>query len=213
MALVFPLVPPNTLGNETDQTRFTLRKVEPMEMTQSPWSGVQQVQASMGQWWEADAALAPLKRDQAAEWEAFFMALGGSFGTFLMGDPEFVTPVGVGGGNPKVSAVVEKRATALDVYNAPASTIGWLKAGDYIQLGTGANSRIHRLLEDVDTDSNGGASLSFWPFTRSDIAQDSEVLVTGTVGVWRIKPGTMSFDRGPMFTTINFSCVEALSGS
>lgn len=66
------------------------------------------------------------------------------------------------------------------------NTTGILKAGDFLQLGSGGNSRLHMNLADADTDGSGNAALSIFPALTSDIEDGTAIIVQGAKGVFRM---------------------------
>lgn len=208
MAISYPLEMPTAI---IGLASFTLRRQEPQVMSVSPWTGVQQVQTSRAQWWEADFSLPPMKREQADEWEAWALQLSGTVGTFLMGDPEHAAPRGIGGGSPVVASGGQYENT-LDISAAPANITGWLKTGDFFQLGSGGTARLYRSLTDVDTTSNGDANILCWPSLRRPSIGGEPVTITNPQGRWRLVTGAQDFARVPLFTSTSFRAIEALDG-
>jgi hypothetical protein len=99
----------------------------------------------------------------------------------------------------------------LNIDGLPASATGYLKAGDYIQLGTGATSRLYKVLEDVNSNGSGQATLNLWPDLRSSPANDATVVVSNAKGLFRLAQNDASWTIGnDGFYSITFSAVEAL---
>ena len=171
----------------------------------------EQVVAHAGQRWEAMVGLPAMNRDQAETWIAFLMAMKGGVGTFLMGDPLGQAPRGAGGGTPVVSGAAQT-GDELVITGAPLSTTAWLKAGDYIQLGSGATTTIHKTLTDTDTNGAGAATLDIWPAMRTAPTDAATVVISGTVGLFRINSPEMSWDVSELRVYgITFSAVEAIT--
>lgn len=213
MAISYPLTLPNISGQDSDFISMTWRRFEPNAMTVSPFTGIQQVQVSQGQWWEVEVNLYPMKRADYAIWQAWVLSLQNSFGTLLLGDPEATASQGALGGTPVVKTLASKGASTLDIKNASINITGWMKAGDFFQIGTGSTSRLYQLLEDADTDGSGDATLTFWPSLRVDAAVDTAITTSDAVGLFRLKPGTIDFIKRPLFTEISFTVIEALTGA
>lgn len=74
----------------------------------------------------------------------------------------------------------------LIVWGFGASLTDRLKAGDYIQLGTGASSTLHLVTVDADTDVSGKVALQIEPALRSSPANDATVTVTDPKCVMRL---------------------------
>lgn len=147
-------------------------------VTESPWTGQQQVQANQGQRWNFSIVLPIMSKADAMIWQAFFMALNGREGTFLMGSPDIAAPAGLIGGSPQINGVGQSGQT-INIDNATHSVTGWLKAGDAVQFGTGATSRLYRQLVDTNSDSSGNVVLTLWPkVTQGNIPVDNSAVIT-----------------------------------
>lgn len=112
----------------------------------------------------------------------------GPLGTFLLGDPAHPLPAGSAlttPGTPVVSGG-SQIGFSLDVSGLPAAASGYLLAGDYIQLGSGATSQLHMILEDADSDGSGDSTFSIWPALRSSPLDSDPIVVSGAVGVFII---------------------------
>jgi len=106
-------------------------------MSQSPFTGSQQVYEWPGEWWEAEFTLPPMSRTQAEQWIAFLTALRGSYGTFIIGDPAGKTPMGSvatqPGEQPQTWANSSGSLTLSTLRWASLSS-GLLLPGDYLQI-------------------------------------------------------------------------------
>lgn len=188
-----------------------LRVVDAVGVAESPFSFQADVQHFGGQHWEADIELPPLKRggsDEAEEWVAFLLSLKGRYGTFLMGDPAGATPRGTWAGSPKVLGAHAAGANtlALDGFTAAAT----VKAGDYVQVGTGSTTHLHKALADGTADGSGLLTLDIWPNLRAALADNDAIVKTSAVGLWRLASNTRRWDIGlAKFYGIRFVAVEA----
>ena len=209
MAISYPLTFPTHTGVRS--ANFIARNV--VGNTLSPFTLTQQVQKGQGQRWEADISLPLMKREDAEQWISFFVKLNGSYGTFLMGDPNAATPRGSASttaGTPVVNGA-SQTGDELDIDGLPVSTTGYLKAGDYIQLGTGATSKLYKVLDDVDTNASGEATLTIWPDLRSSPADDATVVVSGAKGLFRLSTNVSDWQINEAgFYQISFGAAEAL---
>jgi hypothetical protein len=162
-------------------------------VSQSPFTAVQQVYRYSGQFWEADITLPPMKRADAEYWISFLLKLNGPYGTFLMGDPNGATARGVATGTPLVNGAGQT-GNELVTDGWTTSTTGILKAGDYIQLGTGATSRLYKVLDDVNSDGSGNATLTVWPDLRSAPADNAAITVSNTKTTFRLTSAQTGWD-------------------
>jgi hypothetical protein len=173
----------------------------------------QQVHKHAGERWEADITLAPMKRDDAEYWVSFLLSLSGAYGTFMLGDPLGGTARGSASTTPGTPVVAggSQTGSELDIDGCPVSTTGYLKAGDYIQIGTGASARLHKVLADVDTDSSGQATLDIWPALRESPSDNSSVIVSNCKGVFRLSSSITSYDVNQASVYgLTFGAVESL---
>jgi hypothetical protein len=74
----------------------------------------------------------------------------------------------------------------LVIDGATPSVTGWLKAGDYIQLGSAGTSRLHKVLQDVNSDGSGNVTLDIWPHLRSSPADNATVIISNPKGIFRL---------------------------
>lgn len=202
----YPISPPN---NHITSMVLTLDFAN--ALTESPMSYASQVYDWGGIRWKLNFTLPPLKREAAEEWIAFILALRGRKGTFLAGDPSGGTPRGVGGGTPLVNGANQTGQT-LVIDGCPLSTTGWLKKGDYFQLGTGLTSRLYKLIEDVNTDGSGNATLEFVPSLRSLSVNNEALTITNAKGLFRNAENSTAWtaDASGKVFHFSFAAMEAL---
>lgn len=209
MAEVYPL----SLPNHTGIAQVELMASDVVAMTESPFSLAQQVVRHAGAQWKANISIPAVKREDAELWNAFLLRLRGRFGTFLLGDPNAATPRGSASGTPGTPLVDGGSQTGneLNIDGCPLSATGYLKAGDYIQLGSGSTSRLYKVLEDVDTDGTGSATLNLWPDLRTSPLDNSAVIVSSAKGVFRLSSNEASWAiNSAGVYTISFGAMEAL---
>lgn len=209
MAILYPLTLPATPAPR--RARLSPRSV--VGLSESPFSGVQQAQAHPGELWGLEVEWPPLTRSEAEPLIAALLKLRGRFGTFFFGDPDGKTPRGAAAETPGTPLVngAGQSGHALEIDGAPANTPGYLKAGDYIQLGGGANARLHKVLEDASSDSLGNVALTIWPALRSAPADDQPVIVTGAIAAFRLASGETPWEtdaRG--LYAVALAAVEAI---
>jgi hypothetical protein len=127
------------------------------------------------------------------------VALKGSVGTFLLGDPDYATPRGTVSGTPTLSGTAGDSTVSITM-------TGTLLAGDYIQLGTGSAARLHQVL----VDQSGSGNLEIWPDLRSTYSGET-VIYSSPKGVFRLGQSTTSWSiDNASFYGISFEAIEAL---
>lgn len=205
MAITYPVAFPS-IGIKS----MNIRASSVVGISQSPFTGQQQVYKHQGQWWEAEITLPPMKRDEAEQVAAFLLKMNGRYGTFTLGDPANTSPRGVGTGTPVVYGA-DQTGSELITDGWTADTAGIMKAGDWIQLGSGSATRLYKVLNDVSSDSDGIASLDIWPNLRSSPADNAQITVIAPKGQWRLSSNEIQYSIDEaQFYGITFACVEAL---
>lgn len=209
MAETYPLTFPTQTG--VAAVEFTATDV--VSISQSPFTFSQQVVRHAGARWSATITIPPVKRSDSEYWNSFLLRLRGQFGTFLLGDPNGATPRGSAAsaaGTPVVNGA-SQTGNELNIDGLPASAVGYLRAGDYIQLGSAASARLYKVLEDVDSNASGQATLNLWPDLRSSPADGAAVAVSGAKGVFRLSNNEAVWTiNNAGFYSISFAAVEAL---
>ena len=137
----------------------------------------------------------------------------GYYGTFLLGDPNGADAQGSAStlpGTPLVNGGSQTGNT-LVIDGCPASKTGYLKAGDYIQLGSGSSSRLYKVLTDTNTNGSGQATLDIWPALRNSPSDNDPVVVSNTKGLFRLSSNIQQWEINDISSYgISFDCVEAL---
>jgi len=206
MAITYPLALPTHTGIRS----IELRAVNAVAYSQSPFTYAGQSHAYSGQTWQADISLPPMKRDDAEQWIAWLISLRGQYGTFLLNDPSATAPRGSAGGTPLVNGALQTGGT-INLDGCTASQTGWLKAGDYIQLGSGSSSKLHKVLQDADSDASGEVSLDIWPHIRTSPVDDAPVVTSSAKGVFRLSSNEQAWSvNEASIYGLTFGAFEAL---
>ena len=209
MAISYPLSLPTVSGI----AQINLRAVNAVGISESPFTFKQQIIEHSGQRWEADVSMPPMQRENAERWISFLVSLNGVRGTFLLGDPNAATPRGSASTTPGTPVVngAGQTGDSLTIDGCPNNATGYLKAGDYIQLGGGSSATLHKVLSDVDTNGIGQASLDLWPYIRNAPADDSTVVVSNAKGLFRLGSNQTdwSINQAAIYG-ITFSALEAI---
>lgn len=194
MAISYPL----SLPTHTGIAAIELRAINAVAYSQSPFTYAGQAHAYSGQMWQADISLPAMKRADAEQWIAFLVSLRGQYGTFTLNDPSATSPRGTA-----TSATISGSTGDSSV---SVTMTGTLLAGDYIQLGTGADARLHKVLQD----QSGTGTLEIWPALRADQSSVSADL-TSASGVFRLASNQQSWSVNEASVYgITFGAMEAL---
>jgi len=210
MAITYPL----TLPSVKSPTRVTLAATSVVGISRSPFTFTQQVFAYPGQIWGAGISLPVMLRSDADQWKTFLLKLNGQYGTFLLGDPSAPSAKGTALGTPLVKGASQTGQTLLTDGWTNSAT-GVLLAGDYIQLGTGAASRLHMVLVDVDADGSGNATIEIFPALRESPADNLAIVTEDCVGTFRLASNQMAVVNasGPIDNphyALEFEAIEAI---
>jgi hypothetical protein len=206
MPISYPLALPTNKG--LAKIRLTANNV--VGVSQSPFTAKQQVYKYTGQFWEAEINLPPMKRADAEYWISFLLKLNGQYGTFLLGDPNGSTARGTATGTPLVNGG-SQTGNELITDGWTNSITGILKAGDYIQLGSGATAQLYKVLDDVNSNGSGQATLTLWPDLRSAPADNAAITVSSPKGVFRLSSNQHAWDiNEATFYGMTFAAREAL---
>jgi len=208
MAISYPL----SLLTHTGIASIELRATNAVAYSRSPFTFAGQAHEYAGKMWQADITLPPMARADAERWVAWLMSLKGQLGTFYLGDPLASTPLGSGRDSDTVlvdGAVSSGNTIAID--SAPVSTTDFLKAGDYMQIGSGTSRQLFKVLTDVDTDGTGSATVDVWPNVRTSISDNSAVTLESAQGVFRLASNETSWSvNEASIYGITFGAVEAV---
>lgn len=206
MAISYPL----TLPTHTGIAQIELRATNAVTYSRSPFSFAGQAFAYSGQMWQADVTLPPMLRADAEQWVAWLVSLRGQLGTFLLGDPLGATPRGVATGTPLIKGGSQTGGTIL-IDGATTSVTGWIKAGDYVQIGSGLTARLHKVLVDANSDASGNVTLELWPHVRTAPADNAAVTVSNAKGLFRLSSNEQAWSiNEASIYGISFGAMEAI---
>lgn len=208
MAISYPL----SLLTHTGIASIELRATNAVEYSRSPFTFAGQAHEYAGKMWQADVTLPPMARADAERWVAWLMSLKGQLGTFYLGDPLASTPLGSGRDSDTVlvdGAVTSGNTIAID--SAPTNRTDFLKAGDYMQIGSGTSRQLFKVLNDVDTDATGSATVDVWPNVRTSISDNAAITLESAQGVFRLASNETSWSvNEASIYGITFGAVEAV---
>lgn len=203
----YPLTMPTT-----GFVQSSWKLVRAISVSQSPFTGQSQTIEYDKALWSCTVSLPPMRRSTAALWQSFFMKLHGRKGTFLMGDPDAKTVQGVLTGTATVQAA---KAVGVDAINITVPSSGnngnvILKAGDYLQLDTGADARLYMVVNDATASSVANVSIDIEPPLKKAITTSTAIDYTSAQAVMRMDNNDLGWDANHISTYgISFSCTEA----
>lgn len=183
-------------------------------MSRSPFSGSTQHFAWPGaDWWDANIALPQMVGANAATWSAFLAELRGLLNVFLLSDPSYTGAKGTVSGAPVVSGVNNAMSSTLNTRGWTASSSGVLLAGDYFQLGSiasGVPCRLFRVLDTVNSDANGNATINIWPSLREATTDGQAINFNQPAGLFRLAQNRRSvLTDETRLTGVSLKAIEA----
>jgi hypothetical protein len=207
VSITYPLALPASPGLKSVQMTAT----NIVGLSASAFTGQTQVQEWPGEMWSLSASLPKMKRTQAEAWLSFLLALRGISGTFLIGDPGASTPQGVATGTPLVNGANAANSKTLATKGWTHSIAGILKAGDYLQIGTGITQRLYKNLTDANSDGSGLVTLDIWPRLRESLADNAAITLIDCKGAFRLADNNRqwSMDEARNYG-IQFKAIEAI---
>ena len=180
-------------------------------VSSSPFTYSSQVYKFTGAKWSAVVSLPPMKREQAVEWQSFFMRLQGQFGTFLMGDPDASAVRGTIANTVAVNADQDVGAYDVTIDGADASESQLFKTGDYVQFNSGANSKLHMIIADVASNGSGVATLPIEPPLSAALLNNATVSYASPKCVMRMTNNELTWSASHIsLYGVSFSCEEVL---
>lgn len=186
---------PLSLPGDGGVAAIKLSAANAVAVSRSPFTFSTQVHAYDGEMWSASVTLPTYRKELADPWIAFLLSLRGQYGTFLLGDPDKAVPRG--------TAVAANISGSLGDRTVTVVMAGTLLAGDYIQLGSGASARLHKVLAD----QSGSGSLEIWPALRADYS--GAATLTDTKGVFRLASNVTEWDiNNASFYGVQFEAME-----
>ena len=208
MALpTYPLSIPSSPSNfRTSDWRI----VRSVAVNVSPFTMAQQSGDFGGSVWQTTVTLPPMKRDEADEWQVFFMQLHGRYGTFLLGDPDAKTIQGAEDSSPTVNGAHSVGAYDIAIQAAKVSSTVF-KKGDYVQFGTGATSKLHMVVADITSNASGNATLQIEPALKSALSDDATITYSSPKAVMRMDNNDLGWSADEISVYgISFSCTESI---
>ena len=176
----YPVTIPTTIA----PSATTFRIMRSVGVTQSVYTGAQQVYQYTGEWWECEVTMPPMRTANAREFVAFLVSMRGFYGSMYLGDWDARTPLGTASssaGTPLVKGA-DQTGNSLICDGAPATQTGYLKAGDYIQIGS------------------GDFTVAIEPALRTSPADNTALTVSSTKGVFRLASNETSWNTNAVST-------------
>lgn len=203
MSIVYPLAHPST----PEFSDMVWRPEFAIATTRSVFSKRVRAYDWLGFAWVFECSLPPMTRAQAADWQAFFLRLKGTLGTFLLSLPAGAggTARGGVGGTPRVNGTSQEGVVLItDGWTAGQSPI--IRAMDYFLL----ESNLYAVTADANSDGSGNATLDIMPPLRESPADNAILDVTDPQMTARLlEPMSFSISTAQHYFT-SFIAIEAV---
>lgn len=183
MSISFPISIPST----PSFTKINFIASNVIGLSKSPFTLQQQTYQWPGEQWLVDVNLPPMNQATAEAWVTFLVSLRGQLGTLLLGDPTHTAPTGVATGTPLVNGAQTAMSNTLATKGWTHGVTGILKAGDFIQVGTGVQQRIYKVLTDANSDGSGHATLDIFPALREGVSDNQPITLANCAGTFRLQ--------------------------
>jgi hypothetical protein len=172
----------------------------------SPFTGQTQTYSWPGaDMWSGTVELPTLTQAQADQWISFLMELRGIQNPMQLGDPARSTPNGNALGVPVVNGAQAAASQSLLTRGWAPNSYRLLLTGDYIQVGY----RLHRVLDQVNSDANGDATISIWPSLRDPVIDGQTVILNNPKGLFRLASNKRTWSSDfTLRTKLSFQVME-----
>jgi hypothetical protein len=178
-------LPCDTVPGVTCPSSIEFDPQEKVSETEGAFSYLSQVFDWQQSMWMGQVSFPPMNRYSFDAWTAFILECRGQSNAFMLGDPKAVLPKGCAVGTPLVNGASQTGYNLL--------TRGWahsvtsiLLPGDFIQVGY----RLYKVLDPVNSDSSGNASIHLWPNLRDLPADGVTVQTRNCKGLFRLAKNT-----------------------
>jgi len=208
MAITYPVDVPIS-----DLARITVRENTANVAQFSGFTSQGVVQEYEGDHWGASIGYSRLPRSLAQDVSAFVSKLRGAKGTLVLSFPGYDEPLGAAKDNPSSPAVNGSGQAGneeLLVKSGPASITDWLLPGDIIQVGPANRPHWHKVLQAVDTDGSGNATIDVWPRVREGTVDSDLVAYTFPLCLFRMIDQVSFEIERPVLHTFDFTFREAI---
>ena len=197
MAISYPLTPP--AGIRIASLRFSA--ISAVARNISPFTFSSQSYNWTGTMLSGDVECPPMNRADAEELIGFLIMA--ARGTFYFRDYANGTQRGTMTGSPQLNGAHVANTSTLTVDTG----VGSWAVGDYIQLGTGSSSKLHKI-----TKVNTATSYEIFPLLRTAYPDNTTIIYSNAVGVFRLGTTTCdwSIDTAKKYG-LNFSIFEAIN--
>lgn len=184
MAITYPLPSPTSYGIATVVWG-------PMTNTQrlkKPFTFQDIVQVYDGEMWQGAVTVTPQNEANGRGLSAWVTSLQGMRGKFYLEEPGIVAPLGTAKDTPGTPVIAGggQSGSTVDIDGLPFSATGYLLPGDNIAITVSSIPYLHKVLEQVDSNGSGEATVSIWPSLRGSPSDNSSITLSTPQGVFAL---------------------------
>ena len=193
MSITYPLSFPSYML----PTKVEWVDINVVGVSRSPYTGKGQRYDWEAAWFTGTIYFPAFGNENADDAHGFLTSLRGRLGTMLVrGTYARTAPRGTAPGTPLVDGA-SQTGLELDTRGWTPSQTGILLRGDFIQLGTGSSSRLHKVMADADSDGSGDATLDIWPPLRTSPSDGQTVIISSPVGLFSLDTNRPGWNQTP----------------
>jgi hypothetical protein len=178
-------LPCDTMPGVTAPSSIEWDPQEKVSATEGSFAYLSQVFDWQQSMWSGQVSFPPIHRYSADAWSAFILQCRGQANAFMLGDPKAAIPKGPARGTPVVNGAGQTGYSLVTRGWSP-SVISQLLPGDLIQVG----NRLYKVLNSVNSDASGSATLAVWPNLRDLPADGVTVQTRNCKGLFRLAKNT-----------------------
>ena len=128
----------------------------------------------------------------------------------MIGDPDARTPRGNISGSVTLGSNASIGDYTVTLATSQTSQVNVFRAGDYIQFGSGATSKLHMIVDDANSDSSGNVNVNIEPAIKTAVSSGQTVVYSNPRGVFRMVNPEISWDADELSKYgISFVIMEA----
>jgi hypothetical protein len=166
------------------------------------------------EWWNVTVQLVAGTQATHRAWTGYLAGLNWREHTVLFGDISATAPLGSASstpGTPVIDGTPTLGSHELSIRGCPTSKLDYLYAGDWIQVGSGATSRLHKITKTVITNLSGEATLDIWPSFKEAASDGDPITLTNPRGLFELQDSyspEWTVGRGGVIQPITFTLTE-----
>jgi hypothetical protein len=191
MSFSYPLTMPSSPAPRT--VKWSMAHAQ--GVAGSPFSYEKQVVGWGGEVWRAKVIYPTMTRDVAEQWIAFLLKNEGQLGSFYFGPP--ASEAGRGGwvGDGPLVKGGSQTGNLLEIDDLTINQTARVKVGDWCQLGSGTAARLHKVMDDANSNASGEATISLKPRILTAPADNAAITVVNPKGIFTLLTSEPSWSR------------------